>query len=333
MMKKGEVLSAEVLPAFAREVERAFGVENIDSVDNFNSSVGKLSSSWDRFIANITDGNSIFQAVIGFLIRQLNTVVDAFNLVASTSKERALLQVGGKEQERRDVFEEATLRSSGLGPKIKEQSDLIKKLADERQTLLDEGYTIESKNIKKLDKQIAESAKKRADFEKQLADYRQKEALSRVDDKKQEAIDAEKRFKEAEEKVKEYEQKETAYFTGAGEDRKIDIQTNTEQVKKDLDELKKARADAFREYVLIQSDYNYYKKFAEQGRPVAPLDSGDGSGRGYASRPRAIKFFYDKYGDDIAKLNGELADLEERNKEAFLTDEEYEKIAKRNFRT
>ena len=50
MMKKGEVLSAKVLPDFARAVEIAFGIENIDKVDTIVAAQNRMTSSWQNFI-------------------------------------------------------------------------------------------------------------------------------------------------------------------------------------------------------------------------------------------------------------------------------------------
>ena len=61
MLKAGEVLSAEVLPKFARAVELAYDIENVERINTLVAAQNRLTKSWQLFIKNITEGDRQWQ--------------------------------------------------------------------------------------------------------------------------------------------------------------------------------------------------------------------------------------------------------------------------------
>ncbi len=59
MLKKGEVLSAEVLPKFAKALEYAYNIETIDKVDTLISKQNELTNSWQQFVKSVMEGNGL----------------------------------------------------------------------------------------------------------------------------------------------------------------------------------------------------------------------------------------------------------------------------------
>jgi len=59
MMKKGQIISKEVLPKFAEELERAYGIENVRRVTTLVASQTRLTNSWKLFIAEIEKGSGV----------------------------------------------------------------------------------------------------------------------------------------------------------------------------------------------------------------------------------------------------------------------------------
>lgn len=53
MLKKGQVITKDVLPAFARQVEKAFGIENVERVETLQAAVIRLGNSWTTLIKDI----------------------------------------------------------------------------------------------------------------------------------------------------------------------------------------------------------------------------------------------------------------------------------------
>ena len=56
MMKKGEVISKDVLPRFAEEVERAFGLESVTKVETLAAAEVRLGNAWTNLINAIESG-------------------------------------------------------------------------------------------------------------------------------------------------------------------------------------------------------------------------------------------------------------------------------------
>lgn len=104
LLKDGKVLAAEVLPAFAKELERAYGVENLERVESMAASTTRLSNAWTDLIREISEGDSVitkfFIGTLGFLDKMLKGFAD---LTKSSQKLRdeqlsAITQSGYQEQ-------------------------------------------------------------------------------------------------------------------------------------------------------------------------------------------------------------------------------------------
>ena len=61
LLKAGKLLSAEVLPGFARAVELAFGLDTVDKVETLVASQNRLTTSWQNFVKNLTGEGSVIK--------------------------------------------------------------------------------------------------------------------------------------------------------------------------------------------------------------------------------------------------------------------------------
>lgn len=68
MLKKGEVLAKDVLPAFARELEKAYGIENITNVKTLTAETNRLSNAWTNFVKEIDSGDGVISKFLTFTI-------------------------------------------------------------------------------------------------------------------------------------------------------------------------------------------------------------------------------------------------------------------------
>jgi tape measure domain-containing protein len=73
MMKAGELLAADVLPKFAKQLEITYGIENVDRIDNIVSAQNRLTNAWRNFIASLDKDGNKFSA---FLTKTLNLFAD-----------------------------------------------------------------------------------------------------------------------------------------------------------------------------------------------------------------------------------------------------------------
>jgi tape measure domain-containing protein len=83
MMKAGELMANEVLPKFAQELEKAYGIENVNRVETLTAETNRLSNSWTDFIANIDSGQGVISNFVRTAIVGLTKVI---NLLSNANK-------------------------------------------------------------------------------------------------------------------------------------------------------------------------------------------------------------------------------------------------------
>lgn len=88
MLKDGKVLAAEVLPAFARELEKAYGVENLNRVETLNASVTRLGNSWTDFVASLNDGGGAFSSGLAAIVDKLAEAVKGASIILQSEESR-----------------------------------------------------------------------------------------------------------------------------------------------------------------------------------------------------------------------------------------------------
>lgn len=79
MMKKGEVITAEVLPKFAEQVEIAFGIESVEKVETLQAATIRLRNAYTELIQETNDqfsASNKLMKVFDFLADNLNEIVD-----------------------------------------------------------------------------------------------------------------------------------------------------------------------------------------------------------------------------------------------------------------
>lgn len=67
MLKKGEVLAADVLPKFAVAYEKAIGADQIERVETLAAAQNRASNKWTEFVENLNSGQGVISAAgMGF---------------------------------------------------------------------------------------------------------------------------------------------------------------------------------------------------------------------------------------------------------------------------
>ena len=154
MMKKGEVLSAEVLPGFAVAMEQAFGIQNVRKVDTLQSQVGRLKGAWDSLIITISDSNS-FQFAFKIISRGLSNLTGWLDKAFASSKR--LIQIFQTEMQEDSIYE---LRLRGIKAFVKEQNSTLKKYYSTVNKLQRENLKIRSEIDALSNKEQTDSVKK-----------------------------------------------------------------------------------------------------------------------------------------------------------------------------
>jgi tape measure domain-containing protein len=70
MLKKGQVISEEVLPEFARTLERVYGIESIRMIDTLAAAQGRMNKAWLDFV-DALNATPTFKESFNFLTRFL----------------------------------------------------------------------------------------------------------------------------------------------------------------------------------------------------------------------------------------------------------------------
>ncbi len=87
MLRKGEILSAEALPKFARELEKAYGIENIRNVDTLVAAQNRLTNSWLVFVKSVEGGEGQISTVFKDVLNFISGAIDALTKFNKTFQE------------------------------------------------------------------------------------------------------------------------------------------------------------------------------------------------------------------------------------------------------
>jgi len=148
MLKKGEVLSAEVLPNFAREMEKAFGIENIDRVENLQASVGRLEGTWDSFMSSIARSDSQFNRTIIGIIDDLQKLLKWLNIVVADPQITIELKMVDEQKKAEKEFDKIARE------RLKREKGVITDIEELELALLETKRTIAKEDTEILQKQI-----------------------------------------------------------------------------------------------------------------------------------------------------------------------------------
>ena len=91
MLKAGKVMTEDVLPKFAIEMEKTFGTTSLNEVNNLNAATNRLKNSWIQLVdAVTTDNKVVFTGITNLLASSLQGLTDVVSLLTNTKYERLL---------------------------------------------------------------------------------------------------------------------------------------------------------------------------------------------------------------------------------------------------
>jgi len=86
MLKKGEVITKDVLPGFAREVEKAYGLENVNRVETLQASTERLGNAWTILVEDFAKGNGVTKVLMGIFNSLANNLATVVTLTVQALK-------------------------------------------------------------------------------------------------------------------------------------------------------------------------------------------------------------------------------------------------------
>lgn len=268
MMKKGEVLSAEVLPGFADAVELAFGIETVDKVNTLVSAENRMIARWQDFVRIITSDTSI-------IVQALEKIALAFEGMAFFSGEpeervQSLLEKYNDINEKRletkaiEIIDEERLEQGLMSYKKLEEE--IKRVNKEKELLGEHEPEFAEKQ-----KELTDLMQERMAVTKQLGEVQIDIAKKGYDAVKDEYILRKQIFEDSVARIDEI--KDELKLDGLKDALYV---TNEEQKLSDeLDLLEKNLGNVTRNLSNALSNFQLYRKFVngKDGEPqVLPED-------------------------------------------------------------
>jgi tape measure domain-containing protein len=75
LMKDGKLLANEVLPKFAEELEKVYGIQTIERVDTLASAQNRLSNEWTEFIRSLNEGSGVVSGFFKTIITEISETI------------------------------------------------------------------------------------------------------------------------------------------------------------------------------------------------------------------------------------------------------------------
>jgi len=85
MMKAGQLLSADVLPKFAKQLEITYGIENVTRIDNLTSAQSRLSNAWKDFVRSLDEDGNKMSKLFSFLLNQITDTIKGWRELVTTT--------------------------------------------------------------------------------------------------------------------------------------------------------------------------------------------------------------------------------------------------------
>jgi len=112
MLKKGEVLSAEVLPAFADAVEIAYGIDTVKKVDTLMSSQTRMTTAWQNFVKNVIDDSSKLQNAFNGIAIYIDAITKKMQGLKGSRQDEAMF---GEDVQNKIIEDDATENLEATG--------------------------------------------------------------------------------------------------------------------------------------------------------------------------------------------------------------------------
>jgi tape measure domain-containing protein len=179
MLKKGEVLSAEVLPKFAKALELAYGIQNVDRIDNIESAQNRLINSWQMFIKTVSEGNVVIEASLNWIAEKLNSIASIF---LTEEQKMQLKIIENKKNFEEDLFELSKKRFDKTLAEGMKYNDIVNKIEDDRQKLQEsKDRDLTKKQRDALQQKLNEDIQVLTKYEEEILKIQKKTASNNIE--------------------------------------------------------------------------------------------------------------------------------------------------------
>jgi tape measure domain-containing protein len=84
MMKSGDLLASDVLPRFAAQLEKTYGIETVTKVETLTAAQNRLSNSWTNFVKSLDDDGNKLSKFFGSLLDEATSTLEAWQKIFSS---------------------------------------------------------------------------------------------------------------------------------------------------------------------------------------------------------------------------------------------------------
>lgn len=181
MMKRGEIISAEVLPKFADALETAYDIRHVETVDTLVSEQNRLTAAWQTFVSIITEGDSAITKFFKVAFRLTREYITILGIVFSDQDQYLKQLQQGIQESTLNRYEKEAKKivdaNSKTGMTFDELSKKIKETNDNLQNV-GEGTASQ----KQLQDELNELSRLQVIYNKELREQEVLLAKSEVED-------------------------------------------------------------------------------------------------------------------------------------------------------
>ena len=305
MLKKGEVLSADVLPKFAKAVELAYDIENVNRVETLISAQNRLTASWQLFIKNISESDGVIRKSFGFILTVLNEAANALNRFFATADQ--------------DIEASVVVRTEALKVDLNENAErellmrgtALRKEAADAKLKIEEATSKEA--VKIAEEEYAKAIQALKEYNEEKEAYTKEYAKKEIDEalvKYKKALADYEKFKKSANKLEELNSKEHILFGSPdsesifkesfGDEKFEGVVIKTrENFEQALDSIKERVVDTTAKWFL-------FKKLIEESNVVLPGDEDDDEPDKKQIKLRKIADLSLEIQNEILKNNAEV---------------------------
>lgn len=88
-LELGNVLSEEVLPKFAAQLEKTYGLDQVDRVETLTAAQNRLGNSWTSFVESVENGSGIISKALISIFGGVSDLLEGFKLLNLSADEYA----------------------------------------------------------------------------------------------------------------------------------------------------------------------------------------------------------------------------------------------------
>lgn len=307
MLKKGEVLSADVLPKFAKAVELAYDIENVNRIETLVAAQNRLTSSWQNFIKNISEGDGVLRKVFGGALTILDGMIDKLDSIYASNKQSL----------NRNIVSSTDLLKSNLDEEAEKELLLdgykFRKEIAEAKVKLENATSKQMKDI--AEKELAESVKKlqthNDEKEKLIKEYASNNLV-------QAKVEYDEQLKIYEEFTKKQDKLEEVFRNPTGFKKVVNYKYGKDNLKEVFGEeafdgtIIKTKEDLDKVFESIEGNlatatakWVLFKKLTEESVATTPGDEDDGKAKAQRDL-RDIKDLSLEIQNEILKNNADM---------------------------